>query len=188
MSIQLDQCLGACSIPQILNINMAVNSVDEITVYDHCDSPYDVNNLLYSYSLDGACYSCYMKYADVVTATLDNISDFFVRIKVKGAINKVELNGEAYYDYTTSLESKFELTTCGDENSSTKNLYNPYANLDCAITLQQSLAETVACVVGIPIFYFKVNGVPGAADMTFKEYALKSVVAVKQIKLIVQDG
>ena len=67
-------------------------------------------------------------------------------------------------------------------------MYNPYANMDCAIQLYQNLSNTVACITGIPIYYFKLNPNKGSKDITFKEYALMDVEAVKQIKLIIQDG
>ena len=60
--------------------------------------------------------------------------------------------------------------------------------MECALSLQQKLAETVACLFGIPCYYFKVDGVKSSEGITFKEYCLKSVTSVKQIKLMVKDG
>ena len=83
----------------------------------------------------------------------------------------------------------FNNVTSDTSNSSySSNIYNPYANMDCAIKLQQQLSETVACMFGIPIYYFKVSGVKDSADITFKEYALKHVTSVKQIKMVIKDG
>lgn len=178
-------CLGTCNPTQIINLEIPVNDVGQIQIYDRCGDAYDMTTLSYSYSVDGACWSCYMSMSDVVESTLDSISDYFVRIKVAGEISSVTIGSEETTDYTTSLDSSFSLSSC-ETNSA--NQYNPYANIDCAIKLQQALANTVACTIGIPIYYFKVNGVQNSADMTFKEYALKSVTAVKQIKLIVTDG
>lgn len=164
---------------------MPVNDVAQIRLYDRCGDVYDMTSLKYSYSVDSICWSCYMSIDDVVESTLDNISDYFVRIKVAGEVSSVTIDDEETTDYTTSLDSSFSLSSC-DANSA--NQYNPYANIDYAVELQQSLSNSVACTIGIPIYYFKVNGVKGSADMTFKEYALKSVTAVKQIKLIIGDG
>ena len=179
------QCLGSCSPVQILNLEMPVNDASTITIKNSCGNVYDIFSLKYSYSVDSVCWSCYMSLSDLIESTLDNISDYFLRIKVPGDISEVYSADEQITEYTTSLDSSFNLTTsCDNQNS----IYNPYKNIDCAIKLQQALSDTVACMIGIPIYYFKVNGVRESADITFKEYALKSVSSVKQIKLIVQDG
>jgi hypothetical protein len=54
--------------------------------------------------------------------------------------------------------------------------------------LYQQLTETVNAVVGIPIYYFKLAPNVGSKDITFKEYTLMDVEAVKQIKLIVNEN
>ena len=71
---------------------------------------------------------------------------------------------------------------------SRENLYNPYANMDCAIGLQQQMVENVACMFGIPIYYFKLSPEATSGDITFKEYTLMNVADVKQIKMIVTDN
>lgn len=181
-----DNCLGVCSPAQIINLGMPVNDVSEVTLYDSDGTAYCTDVLKYSYSVDGVCWSCYMSFDDVVSATFDSISDYFLRIKVRGDVAKVSIDKENTTDYTVSFDSSFNLDTSCEQQS--PNVYNPYANIDGALQLQQSLTDAINCVIGIPIYYFKVNGVSGAADMTFKEYALKSVSDVKQIKLIVTDG
>ena len=179
-----NSCLGSCAPTQILNLEMAVNDASDIKVYDKCNNEYSLSQLKYSYSVDGLCWSCYMTYEELVENTLDEISDFFVRIKVPGEITNVSINGEDTQEYTTSLDSEFTLNSyCGNTNN-----YNPYANIDGAIQLQQALSDQVACTIGIPIYYFKASGTQGSADMTFKEYALKHIDSVKQIKLVVGDG
>ena len=72
---------------------------------------------------------------------------------------------------------------CGDPN-----LYQPYNNLDCALLLQQQLADSIICMFGIPIYYFRTVPREDTADYTFKEFTLRDVVAVKQLKLMIQDG
>ena len=183
MSTFDNSCLGACSPIQILNIEMAVNDGADVKIFDKCDNPYDVTQLKYSYSTDGLCWSCYMSYDELVENTVNDISDFFIRIKVPGEITTVNVNGEDTTDYTTSLDTEFSLNSYCDSAN-----YSPYSNVDGALALQQSLSDQVACMIGIPIYYFKANGQKGSADMTFKEYALKSIESVKQIKLIVGDG
>ena len=184
MSTFDNSCLGACNPIQILNIEMAVNDPSDVRILDNCGNPYSLSQLLVSYSVDGICWSCWMSNEDAVQNTIDEISDFFIRFKVPGEITGVEVNGEPTTDYTTSLDSEFKLNSyCGNTNN-----YNPYANIEGALQLQQSLSDQVSCTVGIPIYYFKASGKEGSADMTFKEYALKSIESVKQIKMVVGDG
>lgn len=180
-------CLSGCAPTQVLTINLAINDLSAIEVLNDCSKVYDKSVLQYSYSTDSLCWSCYGTYDEILENVIELISDFYVRIKVSGVINGVKLNGENFYDYSTQIASGFNFAVC-DTSNTNSNIYNPYANMDCAIGLQQQLTETVSCVFGIPCYYFKVNGVAGSEDITFKEYALKSVTAVKQIKIIIADG
>ena len=52
----------------------------------------------------------------------------------------------------------------------------------------QQLSDNVSNIVGIPCYYFKVNGDAPSKDITFKEYCHLSVTSVKFIKIIVTDG
>ncbi len=176
-------CLGSCAPVQILSLTMPVNDASQVAIYDRCNVQYDTANLKYSYSVDGACWSCYMSLDELTVLTLDTVSDYFIRMKVPGSVSSVTIAGEES-EYTVSLDSSFNLDASCDSSSQ----YNPYANIDGALQLQQALSNTVVCTVGIPVYYFKVNGVKASADITFKEYALKSVSAVKQIKLVISDG
>lgn len=178
--------LCGCNPVQILNLNFAVNDVSNLKIFDDCNNEYANSDLQYAYSLDGSCWSCYVPYNDIILNTIDMKQDFYVRLKVKGIVSKVELNGQQITDYTTTLDSGFNFTYCSSETSS--NIYNPYANMDCAIKLQNYMADTVCCMFGIPIYYFHLNPVQGSKDITFKEYTLMNVDPPKQIKLMVQDG
>ena len=184
--MNITNTLCGCKPYQIININLALNNLNNIKIYNDCEEEYNLNNLQYSYSLDSLCWSCYISYNDFLTNTIDLQTDFYVRIKVQGEIKKILLNDQNFYDYSTQLDSLFNFTYCDTTQSS--NVYNPYANMDCAISLYQNLSNTVACIVGIPIYYFKLSPNVGSKDITFKEYALMDVAAVKQIKLIIQDG
>ena len=175
-------CLGSCNPPQILNLSYAVSDMSTLKIYGNCNE-YDHSEIQYSYSIDNVCWSCYMSYDDILSNTVGLNSDFYIRAKISGTICKVELNGEQIYDYTTQLAPDFNFST---EESS--NLYNPYANMDSALELQQQLAENVSSIVGIPIYYFKLAPNIGSKDITFKEYTLMDVEAVKQIKLVIADG
>ena len=179
-------CLDTCSPPQVININMAFNSIESISIVDTCGNEYGIDSLKIAYSIDNVCWSCYMSYDEFFTNTLNMKTDFYARIKVNGSVGGVSINGISYSDYSVVLDSGFQFTYCSTEVSS--NLYSPYTNMDCAIGLQQQLVENVACMFGIPIYYFKLSPDTGSADLTFKEYALMNVEAVKQIKMIVMDN
>ena len=178
--------LCGCQPTQILNLNLAFNNLNNIKILNECEVEYDMSSLLFSYSVDSLCWSCYMEYNDFLINTVDLRTDYYVRIKVKGNISQVFINDERFYDYSTQLDSNFSFSYCDSQQSS--NVYNPYAGMDCAIQLYQNLANSVSCIVGIPIYYFKLSPNAGSKDITFKEYALMDVESVKQIKLIVEDG
>lgn len=175
-------CLGSCNPPQIVNLSYAVSDMSSLKIYGNCDE-YDHSELLYSYSIDNVCWSCFMSYDEVLVNTIGLNSDFYIKVKVTGPICKVEIDGTPTQDYATQLDPGFNFTT---EESS--NLYNPYANTEDAVNLQQQLAENVSSIVGIPIYYFKLSPNAGSKDLTFKEYTLMDVESVKQIKLIIADG
>ena len=175
---------SACQAKQVVSIGMAVNSLDCVSILDGCGEPYDNTSIEWSYSVDGVSWSCYTSYNDILESTVELVSDFFVRAKVAGQVSGVSVCGAPTTDYSTQIAEGFNFQGCQTSSS----MYNPYANMDGAISLQQQLTETVSCMLGIPCYYFKVNGVMSAADITFKEYALKSVVDVKQVKIIIADG
>lgn len=187
---------GCCTPIQIININEPIKSITDIIINKTEDCIYKMNMLKFAYSTDTLCYSCYMDYNSILSNTIDLNTDFFVRIQVQGPVYSIKLkdyNSNAFilsYNWSSSLSSEFNFISCNTDINSTNNsnIYNPYANMDCAIGLQQQLSETVACMFGIPIYYFKVSGVKDSADITFKEYALKHVTSVKQIKMVIKDG
>lgn len=181
-------CLPGCSPPQIINYNMAINDISGIEVYNNCDCKYDNNELQYAYSLDNICWTCYMSYDEILKATINLKQDFYIRIKISNVVGYLIVNGVQTYDFSTQLVQGFEFKLTNCNNNKNSNTFNPYANLDCAISLQTQLAETVACMFGVPIYYFKLSPNKGSKDITFKEYALMDVEAVKQIKLLIKDG
>lgn len=178
-------CLESCSPPQVINFNIAFNDISSIKVNDNCGE-ISKDSLQYGYSIDGTCWSCYMSYEEALAGTVDLNSDFYLRIKVAGNICSVTINDTPTTDYTTALAEGFNFTACSTQTSS--NIYNPYANMDGAIALQQNLVDTVSCMFGIPIYYFKLAPNVTSKDLTFKEYTLMDVESVKQIKLLIADG
>lgn len=177
--------LGSCNPTQIININYPIDDPTKIVVNNECLEAYDRNSMLYGYSLDNVCWSCYMSWDDLLKNTVDLNGDFYLRMKLNDVIGNITDDGTPTTDYTTQLSSEFQLTNCENQSS---NTYNPYANLDDAVNLQTQLTETVSCMFGIPIYYFKLKPDVGSKDITFKEYALMNVSSVKQIKLIITDG
>ena len=179
-------CLDTCNPIQIVNINMAINDIDDIRIFDNCNNAYDLTKTTLAYSLDSICWSCFMSYNAFIANTAELDTDFYVRAKINGVVGGVtDAEGEPM-DYSTSLDSGFNFSYCSTTTSS--NLYSPYANMDSAIGLQAQMVENVACMFGIPIYYFKLAPEAGSADVTFKEYTLMNVVDVKQIKMIVTDN
>lgn len=189
-----DSCL-VCGPIQVITVTEPIKDINDIEIYDNCNKIYNKKEkiLKYAYSLDSVCWSCWMDYDTVISNTIGLNSDFFVRFQIRGQLGSLYIKGEDNIynkstEWSSSLLSGFNFNNSACSVSSNPNQYNPYANMDCAIGLQQQLTETVGCMFGIPCYYFKVSGVKGSADITFKEYALKSVIAVKQIKIIVPDG
>ena len=179
-------CLEGCSPAQVINLGFAINDISTVEVYNNCDCKYDNNELQYAYSLDNICWTCYMSYDEILKMTITLKQDFYIRIKIKNVVGYLIVDNNKTNDYSTQIFQGFDFKL--DNCANNKNMFNPYANLDCAISLQTQLAETVACMFGVPIYYFKLAPNQGSKDITFKEYALMDVEAVKQIKLIIKDG
>lgn len=179
--------LPGCGPTQIVNLNIAIDDMSNVNLYNQSNCVYDKSQLQYAYSVDNLCWSCYMTFDEAVANTTTLNSDFYLRIKVKGPVGSLMNGNEKILDYSTQLASCFEFSYSSVANASS-NQYNPYANMDAAIALQQQLNENVAAISGIPIYYFKLSPNVGSKDITFKEYTLMDVESVKQIKLIVGEG
>lgn len=186
MDIQ-NTCLDGCAPVQVININFAFNDINNLQILDSCNNSYDLEKLEYAYSLDSVCWSCYMDYTTFLSAIIGLNSDFYIRLKVQGQVNGIIINGENFYDYNTSIDTCFKFSYSAALDTA-QNLYNPYMNMDSAVSLAQQLTENVTAVVGIPCYYFKLAPEAGSRDITFKEYALMNVESVKQIKIIITDN
>jgi hypothetical protein len=140
---------------------------------------------MYSWSVDGVCWSAWTDYDNYLRITPRLESDFYLRILISTGLSDVALNGCITSEYTISIDASnvFLKDFCGETN-----LFQPYNNLECALQLQQQLADSVACMFGIPAYYFRTEPNRSTADYTFKEYVLHNVTAVKQIKLVIKDG
>jgi hypothetical protein len=175
--------LGACAPSQVINLNIAVNDFSLLEIYDG-NTRLNNEELDWSYSTDSVVWSCWMSYDKAGNNLFEFESDYFIRAKVNSPITKVLYDGVETTEYSTSLAKCFDF----DNAIQNPNQYNPYANTEYAMGLYQQLTETVNSVVGIPIYYFKLAPNVGSKDITFKEYTLMDVDAVKQIKLIVNEN
>ena len=106
---QVDLC--GCKPTQIVNLNMAFNNLNNLEIYDECDNKYDLNNLQFSYSVDGLCWSCYLSYNDLLTNTVELTSDLYIRFKVQGGIKKIIIDNSQFTDYSTQLDTNFNFTS-----------------------------------------------------------------------------
>ena len=172
-----------CGIKRIVQFNNAITA-SNITVFDNFNNNI-TDSCSYSWSVDSVCWSPWASYDTyrAISARLE--SDFYLRILVSTGLSDIAINQCKTSDYTISIDASnvFLQDFCGDTN-----LFQPYNNLDCALQLQQQLSDSIACMFGIPIYYFKTEPNKSTADYTFKEYVLHNVVAVKQLKLVIKDG
>lgn len=175
--------LGNCTPPQILSLTYPLRDLSTIHVYDECGCEYDRSTLQYAYSLDNLCWSCYMTYDEALTNTIELSQDYFVKVIVTGIIGKVLIGESQTTDYSTDLKGCFSFTA-----SSNSGTFDPYADQENAVSLYQQLSENVSQLVGIPSYYIKLKPNAGGKDLTFKEYALMNVDAIKIVKIIIQDN
>lgn len=172
----------ACGIRRILQLQEAIQyqtikvfeANNDITLQCH-----------YSWSTDGVCWTNWTTYPNYELICKNIEGDFYLRVLLFGGFDKISLNGlfTSCYNICIDSTSTFLTDFCGDSN-----LFQPYNNLDCALLLQQQLADSIICMLGIPIYYFRVNPIKETADYTFKEYFLHKVDSVKQLKLMIPDG
>lgn len=181
MSSLFDNTEMSCMPAQVAQLDLAVNSISDLKVFKCENCNYNTSNIKVSWSYDGVNWTCYASFSDAERATINAKTDFYVKVKVNGPISDITDSDESV-DYSTSIAEGFQLSYCSSQT------YNPYANLSGALALQQSLVESVSCMIGIPIYYFKLSPNTNSKDLTFKEYTLMNVEAVKQIKLIITDG
>ena len=190
---------GSCNPQQIINITYPISDASKLSLYginanidpnwknleSNKNQEIDKNCILYAYSIDSICWSCYMSYDDLLKNTVDLNGDFYVKTKLSEPISDVKYDDEST-PYTAQLSSEFNFSDCSTTTNA--NTFSPYSNMESAVNLQTNLTETVSCLFGIPIYYFKLKPDLGSTDYTFKEYALMGVESVKQIKLLITDG
>lgn len=149
------------------------------------DNGMDVTNqCLYSWSSDSVCWTSWVDYNTYLRLAKNIESDFYLRILISTQLSQVYLNNMLTTCYSMCLynPNPFIEDFCGTQ------LFNPYVGLDCALQLQSQLANSIICMLGIPVYYFRVLPQPDTADYTFKEYVMHNVTSVKQIKMMIPDG
>ena len=173
----------SCGIERVIQLNNAISNIS-LRIIDS-DNNDMTQYCKYSWSSDGVCWTGWTTYDNYLKITSRLETDFYLKIKINFGLNAVIINDCVTKDYNIYIDSsnQFIKDFCGESN-----LFQPYNNLDCALQLQQQLADSVVCMFGIPIYYFKCSPNKTTADYTFKEYVLHNVVSVKQIKLMIKDG
>lgn len=155
MTDWLNTQLGTCAPFQIITFDIAYSfdDIQNIKIYNSAAELYDVACLAYSYSVDGVCWSCFVSLKNMNKLIININSDIYIKIKLQGGINSIKLNNCNILDYKTQLDSEFNLTT----TPGNQNTYDPYANMECAVALQQQLTETISTMFGLPCYYFKLS-------------------------------
>lgn len=173
----------SCIIKRILQFQTAIQ-FGELKVFDG-EGRDITGTCLYAWSTDGVCWTNWVSYDQYLQIARNIESDFYLRVLLFGSFSKISINGlfTTCYNITLDQTNQFLIDFCG-----TENLFNPYIGLDCALLLQQQLADSIICMFGIPIYYFRVKADKNTADYTFKEYVMHSVESVKQIQLMIPDG
>lgn len=173
----------SCGIKRILQFNEAV-TFGEIKVFDSFNM--DVTNQCnYSWSSDGVCWTNWTSYSQYLTICKNIEADFYLRILLFDSFDRVSLNGLFTKCYSICVDSTSPFLETFCDNS---NLFQPYQNLDCALQLQEQLSDSIICMFGIPVYYFRTVPDVETADYTFKEFVLHNIESVKQIKLMIPDG
>lgn len=173
----------ACGVRRILQFSVAIpyqavrlKDVEGTDISKTC---------MYSWSTDMVCWTDWTNYVNYNKICKNIESDYYLRVLLFGSVGDVYLNGKLTTCYNICLDTSnpFLEDFCGNAN-----LFQPYNNLDCALLLQQQLADSIICMFGIPVYYFRVEPKMETADFTFKEFSLHNVVDIKQIKLMIPDG
>lgn len=175
--------MSACALYRIIQFKEAMTWTP-VAIYDA--NGMDITpSCQFSWSTDGVCWIGWVTYENYNKIGQHIEGDFYLRVRFMGGLSKVLLGGFNTDCYNVSLDSVniFLRDFCGETN-----LFQPYNNLDCALLLQQQLADATICMLGIPIYYIRVTPDVDTADYTFKEYVLHNVQSIKQIKMMVMDG
>lgn len=173
----------SCGIKRILQLKTATQYIS-INVFD--TNNIDISKQCqYSWSTDGVCWTSWATYQSYNNICSNIEGDYYLRILLFDTFSKLLINGNISDCYNICIDST---TTFLNDFCNSENLFQPYNNLDCALQLQQQLSDSIICMFGIPIYYFRVNPNKESVDYTFKEYFLHHIESIKQLKLMIPDG
>lgn len=172
----------SCGLKRILKLSYAIQYGDIKVLYNNVDI---TNECRFSWSIDGVCWINWVELSQYNKICNQLDGDFYLRILLSDNFDQILYNGQIVTDYHLCLDSDSNFLTDFCKES---NIFQPYDNLDYAIQLQQQLSDSIVCMFGIPIYYFRVNPNLGATDYTFKEHFLHHIESVKQLKLMIADG
>lgn len=176
----------SCAINRVITFNDAIQ-FSEIILTDLSGNDI-TNDSEFSWSGDKVCWSDWVDYDSYCRSAKNIESDFYLRILISGGLGSVSLNGNRTNQYKIQIQtSSFSPVIC-DSDDSTTNIFQPYSGLDCALLLQQQLTDSIICMFGIPAYYFRVEPIQESRDLTFKEFTLHNITAVKQIKILAENG
>lgn len=172
----------SCLVPHIICFDRAYNK-PEIRLIDT-----DGNDITmistYSWSNDNVCFTGWTDYNTFRKSTANMESDFYIRCLIHSVIDKVYIDNALTSCYHVTIQSQAFLENPCDN----PNLWQPYQNLDCALLLQQQMADLVCCTFGIPCIYCKYDPDMDTADFNLKEFVTHHLTGVKQLKLMIEDG
>ena len=175
----------SCIVKRIITITYPTKK-QEVGVYDK-NNQIISSDCEFSWSLDKVCWTPWVNHTTYKKIISNSNDEMYVRVRICiEEIGGITLNGivcnnyEIHFDNT---ENVFAQDVCTDASK-----LDPYSGLDCALLLQQQLSDTVICMLGIQIYYFKTNPKKETKNYTFKEYTLFGTDKVKQLKMMIPDG
>lgn len=172
-----------CGLKRILQLQTAI-PYSNVSIWDTQGKDI-TNECKYSWSTDGVCWVNWTSLENYHSICKDLESDFYFRVLLFGDFDKISIDGKLTKCYNITIDNTSVFL---EDFCAMPNLFQPYANLDCALMLQQQMSDSVVCMFGIPVYYIRINPQEGATDYTFKEHFLHYVEDIKQLKLMIEDG
>lgn len=142
----------------------------------------------FSWSSDRVNWSCWADYNNYAKTCRAFNTDYYLRILFREAqVPTLYINNitSTCFSVSVLMDNPFLSDPCSIIEASGFDLY---CGWDCALQMIQQLSDSVVCMAGIPIYYFRVIPDSDTKSYTFKEYVLHNVESVKQIKMIFPDG
>lgn len=171
----------SCGIKRILTIQTPIKYSIIRILGDH--SVDITTQCSYSWSTDSVCWTNWVDYSTYTKIGPNIDGDYYLRILLLGGLTGVYLDNTLIdcYNICLAQSNPYIEDPC-------VNAVDLYSNLDCALQMQQQLADLVCCMIGIPCYYFRVSPIEDSRDLTFKEYILHGITDMKYIKLVCEEG